>query len=678
VEGVESKRELADLRRQLEEARGRIAELEAVEADCRQAEQALRRSQEQLERVMAERRRAEARLEEHAHGLGERVKELDCLYGISQLVERPGIALPEIVQGIVDLLPAAWQDPEMACARAVLEGQEFTTANFAESPWKQSCEIVVHGRVAGHLQVCYVHPTPERDEGPFLEEERTLLQAVAERLGRIVERKRLEQELRVKDSAIASSINAIALADLQANLTYANTAFLRLWGHDDEGEVLGKPAVSFWHEEEKAAAIVAALRTEGSWVGELVARRKDGSPFDVQLSASMVTDGAGQPICLMASFVDITERKEAQEALQRSEERFRRVFFDAPFPIMVHAEGGEVVGINRVWTELTGYTHGEIPTISDWTQRAYGERREWVQADIDQLYSLDERIQEGEYVISTRTGEERTWEFSSAPLGVLADGRRMVMSMAMDITERKQAEGALLHYAAELQARNEELDAFAHTVAHDLKNPLTRIIGFAELLKEEYETFTGEEMRQWLGIIGRNGHRMRGIVDELLFLSSVRQAEEVAVQPLDMTAIVADVLDRLAPMIEEHQVEVVVPESWPQATGYAPWIEEVWANYLSNAVKYGGLPPHVELGADQRPGVARFWVRDNGPGLSQEQQARLFTPFTRLDAARAEGYGLGLSIVQRIAAKLGGEAGVESELGHGSLFYIELPQAGGE
>ena len=547
---AENRGELADRRRQLEEARARIAELEAMEAHRLRTERALRRSREHLEQVLAERRRVEATLAEQAHRLEERVKELDCLYGISQLIERPGISLPQIVQGIVDLLPAAWQYPEVACACALLEGQRFATANHVESPWKQSCEIVVHGRVAGHLQVCYLEARPERDEGPFLKEERSLLQAAAERLGRIVERKGIERELRVKDSAIASSINAIALADLQADLTYANTAFLRLWGYDDEGEVLGRPVVSFWHEEEEAAAIVAALRTEGSWVGELVARRKDGSPFDVQLSASVVTDGAGQPVRLMASFVDITERKRVEEAL--------------------------------------------------------------------------------------------------------------------------------LHYAAELQARNEELDAFARTVAHDLKNPLTRIIGFAELLKEEYETFTGEEMRQWLGIIRRDGHRMRGIVDELLFLSSVRQAGDVAVQPLDTAAIVAEVLDRLAPMIEEHQGEVRVPGTWPEAYGYAPWIEQVWANYLSNAVKYGGRPPQVELGADRRRGLVRFWVRDNGPGLSREQQARLFTPFTRLDAARAEGYGLGLSIVQRIAEKLGGEVGVESEPGRGSLFYIELPQAGRE
>jgi signal transduction histidine kinase len=105
----------------------------------------------------------------------------------------------------------------------------------------------------------------------------------------------------------------------------------------------------------------------------------------------------------------------------------------------------------------------------------------------------------------------------------------------------------------------------------------------------------------------------------------------------------------------------------------------VWVNYISNAVKYGGTPPaapRVELGGEVQPdGMARFWVRDNGSGLTQEQQTRLFTPFTQLNQVRARGHGLGLSIVRRIVEKLGGQVGVESSgvPGEGSLFYFTLP-----
>ncbi len=140
---------------------------------------------------------------------------------------------------------------------------------------------------------------------------------------------------------------------------------------------------------------------------------------------------------------DITEHKQAQEALQRSEERFRRAIVHAPIPLMIHAEDGEVIQINQAWTEETGYTHSEIPTLADWTARAYGERREVVKAVIDRLYDLDTRVDEGEFTVRTRHGETKIWDFSSAPLGQLPNGKRLVISMAKDVTARKQAEEAL-------------------------------------------------------------------------------------------------------------------------------------------------------------------------------------------------------------------------------------------
>jgi signal transduction histidine kinase len=144
-----------------------------------------------------------------------------------------------------------------------------------------------------------------------------------------------------------------------------------------------------------------------------------------------------------------------------------------------------------------------------------------------------------------------------------------------------------------------------------------------------------------------------------------------------MGALVEETVQRLHNLIAEYQAEIIVAKEWPTAIGHAPWVAEIWVNYLSNAIKYGGRPPRAELGADQSPdGGVRFWVRDNGKGLTAEEQQRLFTPFTQLHHSQAVGHGLGLSIVQRIAAKLGGAVGVESAPGKGSLFWFTLPAAG--
>jgi signal transduction histidine kinase len=167
---------------------------------------------------------------------------------------------------------------------------------------------------------------------------------------------------------------------------------------------------------------------------------------------------------------------------------------------------------------------------------------------------------------------------------------------------------------------------------------------------------------------------MGNIIKELLLLAQVRKTE-VRQEPLKMGEIVSESQQRLIHMIEEYNTEIVVPTDWPTAIGYGPWIEEVWVNYLSNAIKYGGQPPRLELGAHvQVDGMIRFWVRDNGAGLTPKEQAKLFTPFTRLDHMRVKGHGLGLSIVQQIMGKLGGQVSVESEgkPGRGSIFSFTL------
>ncbi|MBN1486520.1 MAG: hybrid sensor histidine kinase/response regulator [Anaerolineae bacterium] len=228
---------------------------------------------------------------------------------------------------------------------------------------------------------------------------------------------------------------------------------------------------------------------------------------------------------------------------------------------------------------------------------------------------------------------------------------------------------------SELADRNEELDAFSHTVAHDLKNPLSLIAGYAGLLLEEYAFMGRDEILQSAQNIYRGIEKMTNIINNLLLLAGTRKADVVA-QPLtNMGMIVMEALHRLDHMLSTREVQLDIPEAWPTAWGYAAWVEEIWTNYISNAIKYGGDPPHVKLGAtEQDNGFIRFWVQDNGSGIPQEKLGRLFVPFERLDQARIKGHGLGLSIVQRIAHKLGGEAGVESEVGKGSLFYFTLPR----
>ena len=275
------------------------------------------------------------------------------------------------------------------------------------------------------------------------------------------------------------------------------------------------------------------------------------------------------------------------------------------------------------------------------------------------------------------TAEEIAWaEYAAAHIALVVAKSQALMLTHREIARRKQAEEQLRQYARQLEARNEELDAFAHTVAHDLKHSLSLVVGYAELLDTLFPRLSPEQQREYVQSIVQHGHKMAGIIDALLFLATVPR-QEVETGPLDMAHIVNEALSRLTDAIAESHAEVLVPPTWPTARGYAPWVEEVWFNYISNAIKYGGQPPRVELGADfppDAPGMVRFWVRDNGPGLMPEEQSRLFTPFIQVRRT-GKGHGLGLSIVKRIVEKLGGEVSVESQPGQGSLFAFTLPAA---
>jgi len=238
-----------------------------------------------------------------------------------------------------------------------------------------------------------------------------------------------------------------------------------------------------------------------------------------------------------------------------------------------------------------------------------------------------------------------------------------------EIKIRKQIEESL-------QNKIMELDAFSYTVAHDLKNPLAGIINLTEVLVETCPT-TEPPSSKWLerlNIVAQASKQMLNIIHAMLLLAGLSKQQSMEIESLDMSEIIDKVCQRLAHLLEKCHATIQLPETWPSAKGYAPWIEEVWANYISNGLKYGGHPPHLIFGANRLAnGMIRFWVRDNGIGLDQEAQKQLFTSFTRLHKDRAEGHGLGLSIARQIVEKLKGEVGVESEVGQGSLFYFTLP-----
>lgn len=257
-----------------------------------------------------------------------------------------------------------------------------------------------------------------------------------------------------------------------------------------------------------------------------------------------------------------------------------------------------------------------------------------------------------------------------------ASVRRGMELGADDFITKPFAEEEVLHsIKARLEKKEllDELNAFAHTVAHDLKNPLATLRGRLELMEMVLDKSDEATLRNHLAEAVGSAQRLSELIDGLLVLAGVRRQSH-APEPLDMAAAVRESLDRLEDLIRRTGARVVTPESWLPAAGNQPWVVDVWANYISNAAKYAGPEALITLGSEPREHGRRirFWVRDRGPGLDAAAQAALFVPFTRI-AAGAGGHGLGLSIVRRIVEKLDGQVGVESAPGQGACFWFELP-----
>jgi two-component system sensor histidine kinase/response regulator len=217
---------------------------------------------------------------------------------------------------------------------------------------------------------------------------------------------------------------------------------------------------------------------------------------------------------------------------------------------------------------------------------------------------------------------------------------------------------------AQLQRFCGDLDAFAYTVAHDLKRPLSLIIGYSDLLLGEYETMPKEELAECLQAIDQAAQKMNDSINELMLLVYVRDEEKVEIIPMDMESVVAEALARLDYLIKRRAVKITQPAQWPKALGYAPWVEEIWYTFISEILRVDASPLHIDIGAsDEKGNKARFWVQVSDRGFTAEQQARL---------GRIIG-GFKSDLVKRVLKNLGGTFGAVGDIGYGGELYFTLP-----
>jgi len=402
---------------------------------------------------VTERRRAE-------HQARERMKELRAFYSLAEITEREGISLDKLYQEFANILPQSWQYPEIACARIMIGDSEFCTENFTESPWKQSAPVKVYESVVGRIEVGYLEERPEEDEGPFLKEERMLIDAIAARIGHITERKQAEEKLLQSEERYRTILETMQdgylEVDLAGNFTFVNAAEGVNLGYSKE-ELIGMNYRQYQDEttSKKMYQIYNGIYKTGepAKVLDVQVIRKDGTKALNEISIALMRDSEGNPIGFRSVSRDVTERRQMEEALRESEERFRSVAQTAAEGIINIDSDGNVVFWNKAAEIIFGYSTDEM--IGRSLALVMPERfREAHQRGMRRVASTGESRVVGttvEVAGLAKDGHEFPAELSLATWktveGVFFTG------IVCDITERKRAEDAL----AKSEAKYREL-----------------------------------------------------------------------------------------------------------------------------------------------------------------------------------------------------------------------------
>ncbi len=281
---------------------------------------------------ITERKHAEESLRKLTHALGERVKELKCQYNISRLDEKPGVSLDEIIQGVADYIPPGWHYPDITCARITINEKEYKTANFQETDWKQSSEINVQGAIIGSVTVCYLEQKPELDEGPFLKEERELIDTIAKNLGRTIDRKRAEETIReseaqLKEAQKTASIGNWELDLTENKLTWSDEIYRIFEIDPEEFDASYETFLSAIHPDDRDMlnkAYTDSLKDKAPY--EIVHRllMSDGRVKHVHERCVTHYDADGNPVNSMGTVQDITERKLAEDEIRKLNEELEQ------------------------------------------------------------------------------------------------------------------------------------------------------------------------------------------------------------------------------------------------------------------------------------------------------------------------------------------------------------------
>jgi len=470
-------------------------------------------------------------------------------------------------------------------------------------------------------------------------------------------------EARYRKLFMDSSAPMLLIDPATAELVDANPAACRYYGHT--------------HTELKKKKITDINTLTSKQIFEEMKRIKAGEPRRFEFLHRLAS-GEIHPVevfsgpielegrvLLFSILHDITEQKQADEALRKSEERFRQLANSTFEGILIH-DKGVILDVNQALTRLTGYDYEEAIGKSVFIFIA-PESREVVLQRMQ-----NPSVAPIEISLIKKDGTPCLMEVAARD--ITYEGKAAKVIALRDITERKRAEKELIRRQALLEEANKELESFSYSVSHDLRAPLRAIDGYARmLLKKHGHEFDEDSLRKF-NVIRSSTHMMGQLIDDLLAFSRLSR-KNISRSKIDMEALIGDVWKEVQADTADRNINLTV-NSMPSGYGDRALIKQVYMNLLSNAVKFTKFrdPALIEVGGYVDGNDDVYYVKDNGVGFDMTYYDKLFGVFQRLHKAdEFEGTGIGLATVQRMINRHGGRVWAEGNVDKGATFYFSLP-----
>lgn len=450
-----------------------------------------------------------------------------------------------------------------------------------------------------------------------------------------------KQKLLFQSQLLEQSIAATSVVDENTIFTYVNDAYVKMWGYTNKEDLLGTSPDNCCEDITMPQQIIEKVKKEGIHLFFYKAKRKDGSLFDVLMSVQCFAYMGKKHY--LSSALDITENQENLRQLKQKKHELETIIQEAPNPMILHEEGGKILMLNQAWIDSSGFSREEIPTIYDWIEHIYDdeETRIFTKKHIDSLYKLTSKVDEGDFTFLNKNRDLMTWQFSSAPLGLL-DGKHTVISTAMDITELKRKDKILI-----TQSRHAAMGEMISMIAHQWRQPLSTISMDANnmLVDIAIDNFSISDSEKYANHIAHQTQHLSQTIDDFRnFFKPDKAISKVNIEDIlnQTLSIVKDILNNSNIKFTsffETQTEV---EAYPRE------LMQVFVNIITNAqdvlVSTQTKNAFIIVRVYEDKLYVNVEICDNGGGIDASILAKIFDPyFSTKDEKTGTGLGLYMS-----------------------------------